>query len=188
MKKIMIGALLTLLTIGNTLRAEIEQVEVRWNALKCLDICAPSIERNLKSISSVTSIQINAQSGTAVLGWAPNSPFIFEPFRRAAAAVGIRFNEIRLRIRGTIAHHNNNFYLISNGDNNRYVLVGLPPIQPGRFSPRFNAPIIPLAPEVQKQLLEAERNHYTVLVLGLLSRPDRNSNILMTEKIQMFVK
>lgn len=169
---------------GEIVYGEIETVEVKWNAIKCMNICTPLIERNLIDIGTISNLQINERSGVAVMGWDPNQPFSFEPFRYAFSASGIRISDIRLRVRGTIAHDSDNFYLVSIGDGTRFTLVG--PLYPerGRYIP-LNVASHPLLPKVKDQLLEAENNRFTVVISGPLYSPNYPPNILVAEEIKI---
>jgi len=184
-KKNWLGLLLTLMAIGNPLQAEVEQIVVTWNALKCLDICVPSIQRNFGAIREVNNLQINAASGAAVMGWDPNYPFSYEPFRYAAAAVGISITSMRLRVRGTISHDYDNIYLVSNGDDARFLLIGPILAQPGRYIPTTSIDSHPLSPEVRDKLLSAEKNRLTVVISGPLFLPKHYPRTLIAEQIKV---
>ena len=188
MKKIGWLGLFALLVCVNSLQAEVEQIEIRWNAFKCLDTCVPLIQRNLLAIKHVTNLQINARSGTAVMGWNPNYPFTYEPFRLASSAAGIHIDDVRIRVRGTIAHDGDNFYLVSDGDDARFLLIG--PLRPesGRYIPNYSLATRPLSGTVKEQLLEAEKNQFTVVISGPLYLPRRYPRTLITEQIKVNVK
>ena len=188
MKKIGWLGLFALLVCINSLPAEVEQIEIRWNAFKCLDTCVPLIQRNLLAIKHVTNLQINARSGTAVMGWNPNYPFTYEPFRLASSATGIHIDDVRIRVRGTIAHDGDNFYLVSDGDDARFLLIG--PLRPesGRYIPNYSLATRPLSVTVKEQLLEAEKNQFTVVISGPLYLPRRYPRTLITEQIKVNVK
>jgi hypothetical protein len=191
MKKIRWITLFVILFFGNSLVAEIVQIEIRWNAFKCLDVCIPRVVENLKAIPQVSNIQTDAQSGSAVMQWNPGYPFTYEPFRLASSSAGIRFEEIILHVRGTISHTLDNFYLNSAGDRTPYLLVG--PNQPtlGHHLSRFNRNPVnrPLTEEVKKQLLETEQEGSEVVVSGPLFFPKLQTPLtLVAEKIQILSK
>lgn len=173
---------------GKCLQAEIEQVQIRWNAFQCLDICIPSIQRSLQSIPQVSNIQTNASEGTATMKWDSNYPFNQEAFRVASSMAGIRFSEIILQVKGTVSHDAQHFYLTSYGDHTRFLIIGPPQIEPGRQTPRrFNIVTLPLDGQTKEQLLDAERNHWIVSISGpLFPRPSSNL-ILMAQHIKIFV-
>lgn len=175
--------LMLLLAMSAHLNAEVEMIQIKWNAFKCLNMCTPLIQENLNAIRSVSNVQINAPSGVAVMGWDPNYPFSYEPFRYAAGAVGIKIDEMRIRVRGTITHDANNFYLISTGDGARFLLIGPIHTEPGRYIPRYSLETHPLAPQVKEDLLDAERKNFTVLISGPLYLPSHWPRVLIAEQI-----
>jgi len=169
------------------LQGEVEEILLTWNAFKCQDVCIPLIERNFGSIREVNNLQINAPSGIAVMGWNPNYPFSYEPFRYAAAAVGININTMRLRVRGMISHDEDNVYLVSNGDDARFLLIGPIHTEPGRYIPN-NLVSYPLSSEAKEQLLSAEKNQWTVVVSGPLFFPSHYPRTLITEQIKVNIE
>lgn len=188
MKKLGWNLLLGLLTLYNPLTAEVEQVTVRWNAVTCYDTCTPLLENNLKAISSVHNLQMNGRSGAAVMGWNPQHPFSYEPFRLASSAAGVRLLDMRVRVRGTIAHDADRFYLVSTGDNARFWLLGA--IQTGndRYVPRYNTESYPLTGPIKAQLLEAEERGLTVVISGPLYLPTQYPRTLIAEQIKIITK
>jgi hypothetical protein len=187
MRKWWIGLCALFVTV-NFLQAEVEFIQIRWNAFKCLDICTPLIEKNLNAIRNVTNVQINARSGVATMGWSPNYPFSYEPFRLASSAAGIHIDDMRIRIRGTIGHDFDNFYLVSIGDDSRYLLLGPISTVPGRYIPKYNMASYPLSRDTKEQLLEAEKNGLTVVISGPLYLPSRYPHTLIAEQIKINVK
>lgn len=186
MRKINWTSLLALLVVGNLLHAEIEQIDIRWNAFKCLDACVPFIERGLQGIPQVTHIKINSKEGTASMGWNPASPFSYEPFNLASATAGIHFDEMRLNVKGTISHEGDNLYLTSSGDHTRFLLIGPVKTEPGRYVPRFNVATRPLTGDAKNQLLDAEKNGLMVNISGPLFLPSSHSLTLMAEHIKIY--
>jgi hypothetical protein len=180
--------LLALLIFGNFLQAEVEFIEIRWNAFKCLDICTPLIEKNLNAIRDVHNVKINARAGVATMGWSPNYPFSYEPFRLASSAAGIHIDDMRIRVRGTISHDVDNFYLVSSGDDARFLLLGPISTVPGRYIPKYNIASYPLTGDVKEQLLEAEQNRFTVVISGPLYLPSRYPRTLIAAQIKINVK
>lgn len=178
--------ILFVLAIGGWLVAEVEMIEIKWNAFKCIGPCSSLIQQNLNAIRTVSNVQIDAPSGTAVMGWDPNYPFSYEPFRFAAGAVGIKIDEMRIRVRGTITHDADNFYLISNGDGARFLLLGPIVTQPGRYIPRYSIYTHPLTGYVKDELLQAERHLLTVLISGPLYLPSYWPRVLIAAQVKIF--
>jgi hypothetical protein len=185
MQRILITLYLFPLFISFTLTAEVEEIVLNWNALRCLEICIPGIERNLRSIREVTHLQINSRSGTAVMGWDPNYPFTFPPFRWAMAGAGITITDMHLRVRGTITHDMDNYYLVSSGDLSRFLLIGPLLFHPARFTPR-NIESHPLPPQIKQQLMEIEEKRQTVVIEGPLFFPfEKFPRTLIVEQIRV---
>jgi hypothetical protein len=179
-------SLLALFVVGPPLQAEIEQIDIRWNAFKCLETCVPFIERGLQAIPQVTHIQVNAKEGTASMGWNPTVPFSYEPFKLASATAGIHFDEMRMRVKGTVSHEGDHLYLTSSGDHTRFLLIGPLKAEPGRYVPRFNVATRPLTGDAKNQLLDAEKNGLMVTISGPLFLPSSHSLTLMAEHIKIY--
>lgn len=183
MKKLILSLLFTLAAAH--LLAEVQEVQVKWNAFKCIGPCVDSINQHLKAISNVSDVQINGQGGTAAMKWSPTFPFSYEPFRYAfAAAGGVTINEMRVRVNGTITHDSEHFFLHSTGDNGTFQLIGPIQAQPGRYIPK-NLASHPLMSETKDKLLAAEMNRLTVTVSGPLYLPSHWPNVLIAEQIKV---
>lgn len=174
-----------LFSVSSLLQGEVEEVTIRWNAMKCLDICVPGIQRNLSGIREVSNLQINDRSGIAVMRWSPNYPFSYEPFRLAMSAAGIAVLDMRLRVRGTISHDVENFYLTSTGDGARFLILGPILVESARYVPRYNPATHPLTGPVKEQLLEAEQKNDTVVISGPLYLPTQYPRTIMAEQIRI---
>lgn len=164
------------------LQGEVVQVIVKWNAAICLNACTPGLEKNLTAIKAVRDLQINSRAGMAIMGWSPTIQFSYEPFNLATRMVGIRVSDIRVKVRGTIAHDAENFYLVSLGDSSRFRLIGPILPNPDQYTIRQNPETHPLAPSLVTQLLNAEKNQELVTVEGPLFEPNRYTLILITEQ------
>lgn len=183
-KKQWISLLLTFLAIGHVLEAEIEKIEMTWNSFKCQNSCVAQIEQNLRAIPQVKNLKVDAAEGAAFMSWAIDYPFSYEPFRYASAAVGIHISTLRVRVRGMVKHDSNHFYLVSAGDNTTFTLVGPLQTEPGRYSP-LNLSLHPLTPDIQGQLLEAEKTGSIIMISGPLYLPSHYNLILVTEQIKL---
>lgn len=184
MRRLLWTSIFSLVAFGQALQAEVEEIVIRWNASTCLETCIPLLGKSLAAIASVNNLQMNGRSGTAVMGWNPNQPFSYEPFRLASSAAGVRILDMRVRVRGTIAHDSDNFYLVSIGDNARFLLIG--PIQANgsNYVPYYNLLTHPLTGPVVAKLLEAERNQQTVSISGPLFLPTHYPRTLVAEQIK----
>lgn len=185
MKKLFLKGLFSLIAFSTILQAEVEEITIRWNAMTCLDACIPRLESYLKEIKYISNLQINARSGAAVMGWSPNAPFSFEPFRLASGGAGVYFNDMRLRVRGTIAHDADNFYLVSTGDETHFLIIGPIHVEPGRYVPPYNLASHPLSAQTKAKLFEAEQNNQTVVISGPLYLPQQYPRILIAAQIRV---
>lgn len=167
------------------LQAEIEELVVTWNAFKCQSTCVQQIERQLKGIQGVKELKANASSGTAVMTWDPLTPLSYEPFRYAAAAVGIRISTMRVRVKGKIAHDSNNFYIISDRDGTRFHLIGPIHTEPGRYTPKYNLDTHPLPVDTRENLLKIEKTGQSVIISGPLLLPSYYPLTIAVEQIQV---
>lgn len=180
--KFFVGVLL-FLAIESSLIGEIELVQMRWNAFKCLDPCVALVEQNLRAILAASDFQINGVTGTAAMKWDPKTPFSYEPFRLAAGAIGFKIIEMRVRVRGKVTHEGDNVFLISRGDGTRFMLIGPIQTQPGRYTPRYNLAVHPLTPQMKEQLLQVEKDGSEVLLSGPLYLPSHWSHVLIAEQV-----
>lgn len=185
MKKKLVILLVLSACLFSSLQAEIQKIIIKWNAALCLDTCIPLLESNLRAIKNVTDFTINSHAGTAEIHWRPGYKFSYEPFNLASRSVGIRLSDIRVRVNGTIAHDQENIFLLSLGDNSSFLLVS--PLRPqgNRYMIDANIASHPLSPERRAEFLEAERLGKTVVVEGSLFEPQRYTLTLITQSVQI---
>lgn len=167
------------------MQAEIEKILIKWNAALCLDTCIPLMERNLHAIKGVTDFQINPNAGVAEIHWDPQAHFSYEPFNLASRAVGSRILDIRVRVKGTIAHDRENFFISSLGDNTRFLLIGPIAPVPGGYTIRGNIASHPLSPSLKQQLLDAENAGKQVTIEGPLFQPTWYTLTLIAEQVNL---
>ncbi|MFI0434944.1 MAG: hypothetical protein ACH350_04345 [Parachlamydiaceae bacterium] len=166
-------------------RGEIEEIQISWNAFKCQHDCIQQINRHVGSIKGVQDLKIEGSSGIANMRWNPLIRLSYEPFRYAAAAVGINIITMRLRVKGTITHDSENIYVISHQDGTRFNLIGPLHIEPGRYIPKYNLATHPLSNEKKEQLLLIEQQGKSVIISGPLFLPSNYPLTLITEQIQV---
>ena len=168
-------ALLLSFSLGNynCLRAEIMEMVMSWNALLCLNICIPTLQQELSYINNVADLQINSRSGNAVMRWKPNYPFSYEPFNLATRTVRLRISDFRMRVRGMIRQLQDNFYLVSEGDNTEFLLIGPVRAEPGRYIIKSNIASHPLSFDLRRKLQIASANREIVEIEGPLFEPLR---------------
>lgn len=176
-------ALLTVL-IASSLRAEVENVVITWNALLCLDVCTPNLQANLQQIGGPTNVRINAQAGTAATGWNPSIPFSYSPYNTASRATGIRLSDIRVKVSGYVSQQGSTFTLSSTGDNSIFPLIGtLSTANAGGYIVRQNVADYAFNPDILEKLSTAASEHQLVTVEGPLFEPNRYTNTLIVEKL-----
>lgn len=186
--KAWMSSLFASLAFGNFnlfLNGEVQQINVTWNAFKCQSSCVSQIKSNLEGIAGVEKLEINSQAGSGVIIWKPNVPLSYEPFRYAAAAVGITIDSMRVRVKGTILRNGNNFFLISDGDGTTLQLIGPVASQPGRYIPLYNLASHPLSDAAIEALTRAEQNRSSVLISGPLFLPSYYPLTLIAEQIKL---
>lgn len=152
------------------LTAEVEEIVMKWNAALCLNNCVPLLARQLSYVKNLADVQLNDRAGVAVMRWKPNYPFSYEPFNLATRTVGVRIEDFRLRVRGTINQNGDNFFLVSMGDNTSFLLLGPATSLPGRYIPK-NIASHPLSPIMRERLALAAQRRDVVIIEGPLYQP-----------------
>lgn len=166
------------------LPAEIQELTISWNAFKCQSSCIQQIQQHFTTIKGIKNLKINPSSGVANIEWDPNEPLNYEPFRYAAAAVGININTMRVGVKGKIDHSGNNLILISDKDGSRFHLIGPIHTESGRYTPKYNLDTHPLPQDTIEQLLDIERQGRAIVISGPLFLPSRYPLTLVTEQIK----
>ncbi|MFI5344396.1 MAG: hypothetical protein ACHQUC_09275 [Chlamydiales bacterium] len=184
MQKKIFRVLLICLFSCSILSAEVEEIVMKWNALLCLDVCIPTLQQQLGYITNVTDVQINPRAGAAVMRWKPNYPFSYEPFNLASRMVGTRIIDFRMKVRGTINRQQDNYYLVSTGDNSSFLLLGPLRAEPNRYIIWSNIASHPLSPKLRQQLLIAANDGQIVEIEGPLFQPWRYLLMLIVEQIK----
>lgn len=179
-RKIFLASVLML----TSLCAEVEQVTLIWQPGLCQGACVRELYRQLGKIRGVKSVDINEGVGRAFITWQPDAPFSFYPINNAVRFVGIRVNDIRLKVRGHITGSAHNLQLISEGDNTSFTLLN--PLVPSmdQYSVRNSAYNRQLSPRVADELMETSRKRQIVTVEGQFFEPYRSPpNNLVVERI-----
>lgn len=172
MKKI-----LSILVIGiafqTSLQSEIEQITIRWTAQLCQGYCSTLLEREFRRIHGVNEIALDLQGGQANLTWKERVPFQFTSINTAMHMVGLSIRDIRIRVKGSIKHIGDTFFIISDGDNTRFDLVNPVIPQPGGQAAEFNAAARKITPALQRQLLDGETLKQIATIEGPVFMPER---------------
>ena len=165
--------------------AEVERIMISWNTVICDGICNQRIRTSLLKIKPVVDVQINDTQGVANLLWDSKYPFEYEPFRFAAGEAGIRFNDMRLKVKGKIVTNDKNIFLISDIDLARFLLIGPTKIDPYRYVVPNNIASHPIPAQMEAQLLNARDLNQSVLISGPLFLPRTYDRTLIIEQIQI---
>lgn len=185
MKKILLS-----LTLASTpLSAEIVQVTLVWQAGLCTPACIRELNQQLSRINGVDQINMNEGAGRAYLTWKKDAPFSFQPINMATRFVGIRINDIRLKVKGRISGSGSNLQLISDGDNTRFSLLNPITSSPNQYSVSNSVYTRQLSADVIAKLIETVKNKETVTVEGQFFEPFRSPpNNLVAERIEIVHK
>lgn len=161
------------LMICSSLYSEIEQITIRWVALRCQDTCGRLLEREFRKISGIQEIQIDLGSGQAILTWKENVPFQFTSINTAMHMVGLSMRDIRLKVTGSIKHMGNHIFIVSRGDNTHFDLVNPVVPHPTGQAAEFNRDARNLSPALRQQLLQGEADKQIATIEGPVFMPER---------------
>ena len=175
--------LLSCCLVNNSAWAIIEEVVLKWNPAICTGPCNGLISQQLNTVAGIDNIEINASAGVARLKWQPNAPFSYTDLNTASRTIGVRLNDIRVRVIGTIEYAVPNYYLASTGDNTRFLLIGPPNVRFGQYLPR-NIASYPLPPSIIQQLSTAQTQGQSLMIEGPLFGYERHLLILITEQVK----
>lgn len=173
MKRIFCVLSLSLL-LSISLFAEVQKVVLKWDPKLCPQSCMQILEQRLTKASGVQGVEMNIAEGSATLGWNPTIPFSFVPLNYALRWVGIRENDVRVQVKGTVSISGNTYAVISSGDRTRFVLFGPVDSKPNQYSVQYNSGNRPLADETKEKLLKAKQQNLSVTVSGTLFMPYRS--------------
>lgn len=179
----------TLALIAGSLRAEIVQVQVAWEPLRCTLSCAQLLAAQLQKVPGVALITMNVQSGYAQLQWKPGFPFVYANIHAATQAVGLGTgyrNNIHVTVRGLISFQQNTAILTSIGDNTVFYLLGpYTPLPNQTSASYFNISNYALSPALVQQLYAGAQQNSTAVIEGALFAPWRYpNNMLIIESLQ----
>lgn len=178
------GFLISILFTG-VATGEVERVAIRWNTVLCNGTCIGRLANSVRSIREISDLRIDEPAGMAEMKWNSSAPFSFEPFRLASGAAGIRFNDIRLRVKGKIDYNGRDFYLISDHDLTSFRLIGPVKTEPGRYTVSNNMESRPVPPDMQELFLHTKATGGTLVISGPLFLPRTYPNVLIAEQIKL---
>lgn len=157
----------------SSLQAEIEKVTIRWTALLCKGACPRLLEKEFRKINGVKEIAIDQGGGQLTLTWKEKIPFQYTSVNTAMHMVGLSIRDIRIRVKGSIKHTGDNFYIVSEGDNTRFDLLNPVIPNPGGQAAEFNASARKLTPALRQQLLQGEVEKQIATIEGPVFMPER---------------
>ena len=169
-----------------TLSAEVQQVTLIWQPGLCAAPCVKELTKQLYKIPGVAQVNINESIGRAFIVWKPDAFFAFQPLNAAARYVGIRVDQIHLKVKGRIGMESGQVRLISSGDNTAFTLLN--PLVPTarQYTVQWNPSTRKLSPELQAELLETQKNNWTVTIEGTFYEPYRSPpNLLIVEQLSV---
>lgn len=175
---------LVALFISSALSAEIQEVTLLWQPGLCGDKCIQELNRQLSKIPGVAAVRLDEGTGRAFLTWKPNSVFAFQPINAAVRYVGIRVNDIRLKVRGELVDDRGTIKLISSGDRTPFILINSAIPQQGAYTETHNPSVRNLSPELRNQFLEAIKQKSIVTIDGPFFEPYRSPpNLISVEHV-----
>lgn len=182
MKKLLSYIFLLFAIKNSTTFGEIELISIRWNPVTGREMIVPGIIKSLRAIPAVSNVKVDAVSGSASMNWNKTTPFAYEPFKFAAGAAGIRFRDMRLKIKGIILADRENFYLLSNYDQSRFRLIGPAQTDPNRYIVTNNIETHHFSDQMITQFKQAEKLRQTVVVEGPLFLPNTFPRTIIVEQ------
>lgn len=166
----------------NPLVAEIEKISLSWNDFYCVGTCPNDMRKNLLDINEIKDLEMSP--GYATMKWNASTHFSYEPFRYASAAVGIHISMMRVKVIGHIQQKGVEFFLISDGDQTPFFLIGPLKIEQGGYSPS-NIQTHPLTQNLIAKLTDAEKRNLKVVIEGPLLVPSFYTRALIVEYLHV---
>lgn len=177
--------LLLSVTQGN---AEIQKVIVHWRGITCGNVCLAMLTQAFQQTPGVASVTMYPAAQTADLRWSPLYPFNYRIVKLAVQSVGPGIDDIRVKVRGVIQYTNNQFWIVSIGDNTPFALLGPTVGQPGGQSQYYSVAYHPLSPELQQALLIGMQQQRVAIIEGPLILPESTGNNLLIVGNLQFVQ
>lgn len=173
-----LSSLLSLST-ETQLEAEIEYIRVKWLPTACQGGCVEAIAQQLSATPGAAEILIDQHQGQATLRWKPRVPFSYDYINTPMRMVGPTVQDVRIKVRGTIAASSSAIILQSLGDNTQFVLLSPTPGSLNQYVQQNNIDNHRLAPEVRQRLIEGERDFTVVTIEGPLFEPQRMQGLYL---------
>ncbi|CDZ80347.1 hypothetical protein BN1013_00857 [Candidatus Rubidus massiliensis] len=179
--------ILLFLVCTSCLFAEVETVVIRWwYSSACLGSCVRDIIKYFSRVYGVAEVSVQQTEGQISIRWKPYVTFEFLPMDTTMRLIGLSIREIRVKVQGTIEHDVDNIWLVSTGDNTRFMLIN--PIIPvkNQYVEEHNPLNRGLNMELRNKFMDAQANGQYVTVEGRLFQPIRSPPLmLVVEKYTM---
>lgn len=169
-----------LISITLAADAEIEKVFVQWKGLTCNQTCMQMLYQQFSVTPGVVSVAIHPELQMAELLWNPAVPFSYQAVKYPVQRVGPGIQNVGVRVRGTVQLINNQFWLISSGDNTAFLLLGSTLAQPLGVSHSYSRLYQPFDQPTQTLLVQAVQQGFGIIIEGALMTPERSPPFVLT--------
>ncbi len=180
--------LLVCLAFCNPMQGEIQRVLVHWRGLTCNQTCLQSIVQKYLATPGVATVTMSPAAQTVELRWNPTVPFTYQAVKFAMQSVGPGIDDLRVKVRGLIQYRNNQFWIISMGDNTPFALVGPTVGQPGGMTQYHTPSYHPLSPQTQAALAQGMQQARVAIIEGQLLLPERSPPLMLIVANLQFVQ
>ncbi len=156
-----------------SLFSEIEKVVITWTPGLCNPQCGKQLEKQFRSMNSLSNVSIDLGGNKATLLWKKNSPFSYTNIYAQMAYVGISYQDIYLTVKGKIKHTGNKkFFITSDTDNTVFQLLGFATAGTNQYVEMDNVVNRGLSASQIQQLLDGETKQLTATIQGPLYQPE----------------
>lgn len=173
------------MSLLSPLQSEVISLTLSWHNGLCGAQCASSLENRFKSVRGVAQVQTDFDAGRTLLMWKPRVSLDYNQVLLAAQRVGVSMDEARLKMRGTVSHAGQRFFIQSLGDGTRAEIFNLPAPSSTRHVDLSNIRSYMVNPDFQAKLIEAEKGHLLVTVEGALFEPEHPPFKLIVENYRI---
>lgn len=157
------------------LMGEIELVLVKWAQGYCQRNCQEGLRTRLRTIPQIAEFNVEGEQAQAQIRWKPKAKFSYPTLNMIIKGAGIHIDQVFMRIRGIIEEDRGHIYLVSLGDETRFILLS--PISvsgdPSQGVARHNAESYKLQQSMKEKLLADQAEYRVVTVQGNLFDPWR---------------
>jgi len=163
------------LTFGS-IYGEIEQITVKWAQGYCLKQCEENLRTKLRTVQQIAEYSVPAGSAQALIRWKPKVKFSYLTLNTIIKGLGgIHIDQVYIKVRGVIEHDARYPYLVSIGDDTRFILLS-----PINVSQQASQSVVPhnvdsykIQPQLKQKLIQYENEYRVVTIQGTLLDPWR---------------